>query len=88
MVAPDRMQSVRRARISFWILVLASVLAAGALGSALRDDPAPMTGLRVAVSGLVLVVAVTLATRILLAFDRARRTARQAPPVRPGHKAP
>jgi len=72
MVDPDRPAAMRRARRSFWILVVVSVLAAGALSGALRDEPAPTTGLRVAASGLVLVVSVALAARVLLAVDRAR----------------
>jgi uncharacterized membrane-anchored protein len=81
MMAPDRTAAIRRARRSFWILVVGSVLAAGALSDALSDEPAPTTGLRVAASSLILVVSVALAARVLLAFDRARTRARQPGPL-------
>lgn len=71
-----------RARHSFWILVIGAILAAGALSDALRDGPGPTTGLRVAASGLVLVVSVVLAARILLAVERVR--ARKGQPGQPG----
>ena len=76
MIYPDRKAATRRARRFFWILVVVSVLASGTLSDALSDEPAPTTGLRVAASGLVLVVSVALAARILLAIDRARTRAR------------
>lgn len=81
----DHPTALRRARRSFWILVVVSVLAAGALSDALRDDPAPSTGLRVAASSLVLVVSVALASRVLLALDHAR--ADREPPRPPGRRA-
>lgn len=64
---------MRRARRMFWILVGMAVLAAGALSSGLAAASSPFTGLRVASSGIVLVVALTLATRILVRVERARR---------------
>jgi uncharacterized membrane protein len=63
----------RRAYVSFWVLVTSSVLAAGALYSAWGAPPSPFTGLRVAVSGLVLLASLTLAVRVLVALERARR---------------
>ena len=71
----------QRARRSFWLLVAIAVLTAGVLTSALSAAPGPITGLRVAASGVVLITALTVATRLMLALDRARKRARagQAP---------
>ena len=71
----------QRARRSFWLLVTVAVLAAGVLTSALSAAPGPITGLRVAASGVVLIAALTLATRLMAALERARKRARagQAP---------
>lgn len=63
----------RRARRTFWILTGVAVLAAGALSVGLAAESSPLTGLRVASSGIVLVGALTLATRILVSVERARR---------------
>ena len=71
-----RTTSTRRARRSFWILLLASVLAAGSLSNALAAEPGQTTGMRVAISGFVLVVAMTLAARAMIALERAHRQAR------------
>ena len=68
--------STARARRTFWVLLVVAVLATGALSTALRAEPSPAVGAMVAVSGAVLAVSLTLATRILLALDRARRAAR------------
>lgn len=71
--------SSRRANRSFWLLLAVSILAAGAVGDALADDPSQVTGLRLAASGLLLVVSVALAARVLLSVDRARARARGTP---------
>ena len=60
----------RRARRSFWVLLLLAVLAAGSLSSALEAAAGPLTGLRVAGSGVVLVAAVILAARVLAVSER------------------
>lgn len=65
----------RRAVRSLWALVLLAVLASGSLSSALTDRPAPLAGIRVAVSGLVLAACVALATRVMIALERSRRKA-------------
>ena len=65
-----------RARRSFWLLVAVAVLAAGALTSALSAAPGPITGLRVAASGVLLVASLTLAARVMVALERTRRRAR------------
>src|SRR6266542_881891 len=66
-----------RARRSFWTLVVIAALSMGALSAALKAHPSPVTGAAVAVSGAVLAISLTLAARILLALDHARRSARQ-----------
>ena len=78
----------QRARRSLWILVTVAVLAAGVLTSALSAAPGPITGLRVAASGLVLIAALTLAARVMAALERARKRARagQAPTSQRDHK--
>ena len=65
-----------RARKSFWALVLIALLATGALSTALKTHASPTAGAAVAVSGAILAISLTLATRILLALDHARRAAR------------
>ena len=66
-----------RARRSFWTLVVIAALSMGALSTALKANPGPATGAAVAVSGAVLAISLTLAARVLLALDHARRSARQ-----------
>lgn len=73
-----RPQPFTRALRLFWLLVAGVVVATGSLTSALTAPPSPVTGLRVAVSGLVATAAVILATRVMIALDRARRQARLA----------
>jgi len=75
---PDllRASSPRGPRRSFWILVLVAVLASGSLSTALQADAGHLAGIRVALSGLVMVVSVALAARVMTAVDRAHRRAR------------
>lgn len=63
----------RRALRSFWGLTFICVAAAGSFSAALAAPAGPLTGARVAFSGLVLLVALVLAARVLVALDRARR---------------
>lgn len=63
---------LRRARWAFWGLVGVAMLAAGSLSAGLRSAPSPLTGLRVAASGVALIGAVALAARIMVAVERAR----------------
>jgi hypothetical protein len=65
--------STARARRSFWALVLVAILTTGALSAALKSNPSPITGAIVAISGIVLAITLGLATRVLIALDRARR---------------
>jgi hypothetical protein len=58
----------RRARRAFWTLVIVAVLLTGALGRLLEAPPSPRTGLAVAALGVLLVAAVGLAARLLLAL--------------------
>lgn len=67
----------RQAYYSFWLLVAIAVLATGALTSALSAQPSPLVGLRVAASGLVLLGSLTLAARVMIALERARRRTRR-----------
>lgn len=66
----------RRARRSFWILVGIAVAAAGSLSAGLVAEPSPLTGLRVAASGIILVTSLALAARVMIALERARRRAK------------
>ena len=63
--------SLRRARRSFWLLVVVAVLASGSLSSALTAAASPATDLRVVGSGLTMIVSVLLAARVYFAVDRA-----------------
>ena len=63
----------RKAQRTFWILLAVTVLASGSLSSSLTATPSPTTGLRVAVSGLIALVSLTLAARVMIALSRARR---------------
>jgi hypothetical protein len=67
---PSTPQHVQR---SFWLLVTVAVLATGSLSSALVAPPSPLIGLRVAISGLVLLFSLTLATRVMIALARVHR---------------
>ena len=68
--------SARRPVRSFWILTLVAIAAGGSLGAALAAHPGALTGAGVALSGLVLVVAVALAARVMVFHERARRRSR------------
>ena len=73
MSRPRRHRSPRRrARRSFWVLVGTAVLATGSLSAALTADPSPLTGLRVAGSGIAVFGSLALATRVMLALEQAR----------------
>lgn len=66
----------QRAHRSFWILLLVSVLAAGSLSALLAAKASPLTGLGIAASGTVLVGAVALTARVMVAMELARRRSR------------
>ncbi len=71
--SPQTQTARRNPLRSFWILVGVATLAAGSLTGSLAASPSPTTGLRVAVSGLIALVSLTLAIRIMVALSRARR---------------
>lgn len=73
--SPKSRAPLRRARWAFWGLVGIAMLAAGSLSAGLGTEPSPLTGLRVAVSGIALIAALALATRVMVALERARRRA-------------
>jgi hypothetical protein len=70
--APETPTS-RRAVRSLWILVGVAVMASGSLSAALTTRAGAVTGMRVAMSGLILLISVVLAARVLFALERARR---------------
>ena len=72
-ITPDSAQRWRTARRSFWVLTLVAMAATGSLSAALAAAPSARTGVWVAASGLVLTAAVTLAARVMVASERARR---------------
>jgi hypothetical protein len=69
---PAHSAPTRRAVRSLWVLVAFAVLASGSLSAALFAEAGAFTGTRVAVSGLVLLTCVILATRVLIALERRR----------------
>ena len=68
---------MQRARTTFWALVAIGVAAAGTLSRSLAATPRAVTGVAVALSGLVLTVASLLALRILLVLERPHWQARR-----------
>jgi len=72
-ITPDSARRWRTARRSFWVLTLVAMAATGSLSAALAAAPSARTGLWVAASGVVLIAAVTLAARVMVALERARR---------------
>lgn len=63
-----------KARRVFWVLVAIAILAMGSLTSALTRPPGMWTGLTVAVSGVVLLLAAALACRVMAALACRRRS--------------
>lgn len=60
-------------RRAFCVLLAIAVLATGSLTSALSRQPGAWTGLTVAASGLVLLLASALACRVMVALEQRRR---------------
>ncbi len=58
----------RRARWTFWTLVGLSIVLVGALGQVLQAPPSPGTAVALAGLGVLTVVTLALATRVLLAL--------------------
>lgn len=63
--------ALRRAQRTFWVLLAVAILAAGFLSSSLAAPAGPVTGVRVAASGVVALTALALAARVMLALARA-----------------
>ena len=63
----------RRAHRSLIVLIALSTVAAGGLATAASAPPSPLAGLAFAGSALLLAAAGTLAVRVVLALERARR---------------
>jgi hypothetical protein len=59
-----------RARRTFWVFVAIAAVAMGVLSDALAAHPGPGAGIAVALSAIVVVASVGLATRILVRLDR------------------
>ncbi len=77
---------LRRAHVSLSVLIGVSVLAAGGLSMAVSAPPSPLAGVGFAAGAVILLVAMTLAGRVTIALERARR--RDRPPVPPLTNAP
>ena len=60
---------MKRARHTFWGFAVVAVLAIGTLSKAVASPPSALTGVTVAISAIVLVVALALAARILSHLD-------------------
>ncbi len=59
--------------MTFWSLLVVAVLSAGSLDRSVTAAPSAGTGALVAVSGVLLLGSILLASRILFATERARR---------------
>lgn len=63
---------MRRVTVTFWLLVATAVAATGMLTRTLQWPAGPVTGTAVAASGLVAVLTMALAVRILVVTSRGR----------------
>lgn len=63
--------ALRRARRWFWVLTATAILLVGALSQELTAPPRPSLGITVAVTGILLTLVVTQASRLMLAIGRA-----------------
>ena len=66
------MTRMRRVRVTFWALVAVAVVSTGVLMRAIAWRAGPEAGAVVAVSGVVTVLTVALAARILVVLGRGR----------------
>ena len=64
---------MKRARRSFWLLVGVAVLAVGGVSTSFAAEPSPLTALTLAAGGLVAVISLAFAARVMFAIERARR---------------
>lgn len=67
----DTATALRRARRWFWALTVIAILLVGALSQELTATPRPSLGIAVAVTGVLLALVVTQASRVMLAIGRA-----------------
>lgn len=72
----------RRARRTFWALVVLAILLIGGIGALLAAPTGPVTGLAMAGLGVLAAVAIALATRLLLALTGRLVPKRNRPPAR------
>lgn len=72
----DAATALRRARRWFWALTVIAILLVGALSQELTATPGPRLGISVAVTGVLLALVVTQASRLMLAIGRATLPAR------------
>jgi len=73
------MSATARVLLTFWALVLIAVLATGALSRALTWSDGPIAGVTIALAGLIAIIAVLLAVRMMVVVagrrpDGVRRT--------------
>jgi hypothetical protein len=71
-----RRSPIAKAHLSLWILILVSVLMAGSVSAAAAAPPSPTAGVLFAFSAILLVASLTLAGRVTMALERARRLTR------------
>jgi len=69
--------ALRRVLWSFWILLGIAIVSAGTFNAALEAKAGPLTGLRVGVSGTILIGSLALAARVMISVERAHRRARR-----------
>lgn len=74
--ARARATALVRARHRFWALTVVAALATGSLSAALRAPTGTLTGVRIVLSGTVALITLTLAARLMIALERARRRER------------
>ena len=67
----DTATALRRARRWFWTLTVIAILLVGALSQEITAKPSPAVGVAVAVTGILLALVVTQASRLMLAINRA-----------------
>ena len=63
--------ALRTARRWFWALTVVAILLVGALSRELAAQPKPLVGMAVAVTGILLALVVTQASRLMIAIGRA-----------------
>lgn len=67
----DTATALRRARRWFWTLTIIAILLVGALSQEITAKPSPAVGVAVAVTGTLLALVITQASRLMLTIGRA-----------------